>query len=74
MLLIVPNSLSAELYRRIDAEIAKVPDAAKDREALYRQLLAYFNEHGVIPDFALVRTTSAEAPDADTMLAEREKR
>lgn len=52
-MLIVPNYLRDEIYQRIDAEIAKCPDAAKDREHLYGQLLAYVNDHGVIPEFSL---------------------
>lgn len=52
-LFIVPNELRDAIYAKLDAEIAKWPDAAKDREALYEQLLAYFNEHGVIPEFSL---------------------
>lgn len=63
MFVIVPNSLSAEIYRRLDEEIAKAPDAAKDRETLYGQLLAYFNEHGVIPDFSLVPTNPEPSHD-----------
>lgn len=59
MFVVVPNYLSDEIYRRLDAEIAKEPDAAKDREALYRQLLSYFNEHGVIPNFSLARAKGA---------------
>lgn len=53
MLVIVPDSLSAAINARLDAEIAKVPDAVKDRDILYGQLLSYFNEHGSIPEFSL---------------------
>lgn len=55
-LVIVPNCLAAELNSRLDTEIAKHPEAAKDRDELYRQLLSYVDEHGVIPDFSLART------------------
>lgn len=54
-MLVVPNYLRDELNRRLDAEFEKCPDAAKDREHLYGQLLAYVNEHGVIPDFSLAQ-------------------
>ena len=57
MMVIVPNYLAAELNQRLDAEIAKHPPAAKDREVLYSQLLAYVNEHGAIPDFSLQRNS-----------------
>ena len=54
-IVIVPDELYEALQSRLDAEIAKVPDAAKDRDHLYRQLLAYVDEHGKIPDFSLER-------------------
>lgn len=60
-MVIVPNSLSEAIYAKIDEQIALVPDAAKDREPLYQQLLDYFDEHGVIPDFSLVRKVNAPA-------------
>jgi len=50
---IVPDSLSAEIYKRIDAELVDWPDAVPDRELFYQQLLAHFDEHGVIPDFSI---------------------
>jgi len=50
---IVPNSLRDAIYARIDAALAEFPDAASDREIFYSQLLAYFDEHGVIPEFEL---------------------
>lgn len=52
-MLIVPNYIACELNQRLDAEIEKHPHAAKDRDHLYGQLLAYVNEHGIIPDFSL---------------------
>lgn len=54
-MVIVPNYLRDEINARLDAEIVKHPNAAKDRGALYSQLLAYVDEHGVIPDFSLER-------------------
>lgn len=64
MMVIVPNYLRDELYRRLDAEIEKHPAAAKDREVLYSQLLSYVNEHGAIPDFSLSKAvdTPPNAP------------
>ena len=55
MLVIVPNSLRDAINEKLDAAIAEVPDAEKDREVLYSQLLAYFNENGVVPNFSLVK-------------------
>lgn len=55
MLVIVSNVLADAINSKLDAAIAQCPDAAKDRKELYRQLLVYFDEHGEIPDFELVR-------------------
>jgi hypothetical protein len=53
MLIIVPNCISREIDQKLDAEIAKWPDAESSRDHLRNQLLAYFNEHGSVPDFSL---------------------
>jgi hypothetical protein len=55
MFVIVPDSLRDAIMAKLDAEIAKHPDAEKDRAALYSHLLGYFNEHGVVPEFTLQR-------------------
>lgn len=52
-MVIVPNELRDAINAKLDAAISKCPDAEQDREALYSQLLAYFDEHGEIPDFDL---------------------
>ena len=54
MLVIVPDELADVINAKLDTAIAKVPEAKEDRETLYQQLLEYFNEHGVVPDFELV--------------------
>ena len=53
MLVIVPNALRDAIDRMLDEEIEKTPDAEKDRDTLKRELLWYFNEHGVLPRFTL---------------------
>ena len=58
-LVIVPNHVRDEINRRLDIEIANSPDAEKDREALYLELLNFFDEHGAIPDFSLVKSEAA---------------
>ena len=58
MLVIVPNHLSDQINAKLDTAIAEVPDAEKDREMLYHQLLGYFHEHGIIPDFTLAKKDS----------------
>ena len=52
---IVPNQLRDAIMGKLDAEFAKFPDAEIDRDVLYQQLLTYYDEHGCIPEFQLVR-------------------
>lgn len=77
---IVPDSLRLAIEAKLDAAIAGVPDAAKDRDELYRQLVGFFHEHGYIPEFTLgkVERVTAEgfvsqngAPDVHTASAEQ---
>lgn len=51
--IIVPNTLSEEIYRRIDSELRAKPEAAPDRELFYAQLLDYYAEHGALPEFTI---------------------
>lgn len=55
MFYVIPNCVANEIDAALDAEIAKVPDAAKDREVLRSQLIEFFAEHGVVPDFSLAK-------------------
>jgi hypothetical protein len=57
-LLVVPNYLREQIYAAIDREIERVPEAAPDREYFYKQVLGYFDEHGVVPAFSLIATTT----------------
>lgn len=58
-LVIVPDSLRAAIYAKVDAAIKECPDAAADRELFYRELLSHYNEHGSIPDFTLAKRDTA---------------
>ena len=58
MIVVVPNVLRDAINAKLDAAIAKCPDAAKERGELYRQLLCYFNEYGVVPDFEIAPSCS----------------
>lgn len=55
MLVIVPDSLRDAINAKIDEALIAVPEAADHREHFFGQLLAYFDEHGVVPDFSLVK-------------------
>lgn len=52
-LVIVPDTLRENINKALDAEIAKWPDAEKEREMLYRQLITFFSVHGYLPEFSL---------------------
>lgn len=52
-LVIVPDTLHANITKALDAEIAKWPDAEKDREVLHNQLVTFFSVHGYLPEFSL---------------------
>ena len=58
MIVIVPDSLREAINAKLDAAIKDHPDAEKDREHLFNQLLSFFDQHGYIPDFSLARTDS----------------
>jgi hypothetical protein len=62
MLVIVPNCLRDEINAAIDTALIGHPDAEPDREIFYDTLLAYFNEHGVIPEFTLEKRATTRAP------------
>lgn len=52
-LAIVPNVLRDVIQAAIDKALAGRPIEAEEREHVYHDLLAHFDEHGVIPDFDL---------------------
>ena len=51
----MPNALRDEIDAQLDAAIAECPEAAIEREALYEQLLAYYDEHGFVPEFSITK-------------------
>ncbi len=65
MLVVVPNKLRDKINAKLDAAFAECPEAEFEREGLYSQLLAYFDEHGVVPEFSLVKTGGGDPCTAD---------
>jgi hypothetical protein len=56
MLVIVPDCLANAINAKLDAALVHAPpEALACRRHLYCQLLTYFNEHGIIPEFTVVR-------------------
>jgi hypothetical protein len=60
MLVIVPNELSEAIYQKVDAQLELVPQLKDQRENIYSDLLAYFDEHGTIPDFTIAPQRSPD--------------
>jgi hypothetical protein len=56
MFLVVPDSLRHAIDEKLDAALKEAPEAARDRDHLFRQLLSFFNDHGYLPEFSLAKT------------------
>lgn len=50
---VVPNTLADAINAAIDRELSGRPCDAESREIIFNQVLAYFDEHGRLPDFSL---------------------
>jgi hypothetical protein len=55
MIAIVPNSLSDMINTKLDTAFQEIPDAETNREALYHELLQFFDDNGYIPEFTIIR-------------------
>lgn len=53
---VVPNELSDAIHSKITEKLNGRPITDGDRQALYEQLLEYFDVHGRIPDFELEKS------------------
>jgi hypothetical protein len=76
MFVIVLDYIHDAINAKLDAAIATCPGAARDREVLYSQLVGYFNEHGVIPDFSIKPPDIAKQVEqfgADSLLPDWKK-
>ena len=54
MFSIVPSDISEAIYKKIDFALESVPELKPDRDKIFNDILKYFDENGVIPDFKLV--------------------
>lgn len=52
---IVPNALRDAINAAIDKALEQAPNAAPDRDIFYQTLLEYFDLHGELPEFNLVK-------------------
>lgn len=60
MFRVIPTQVLERIDALLDEQIALVPDAAKDREALRAQILDEVDRTGVIPEFSIVPRDPAE--------------
>lgn len=63
MIGIIPKCLDDAIESKLDEAIAACPQAAKERAALRKRLLKYFDEHGFLPEFRLVPKDKESADD-----------
>lgn len=55
----VPNKVRDAINASLDVALKQWPDAtAHDRRVLYQEVLDYYDKHGVIPDFEIVKAMS----------------
>jgi hypothetical protein len=52
-MIITPNTVRDTINEKLDATFETAPEAEKDRNIFYHQLLKYFDEYGVVPDIKL---------------------
>ena len=52
-MVIVPNELRDAINKKLDEKSEGLIYPESDRELMYNQLLDYYDNHGVIPDFDL---------------------
>jgi hypothetical protein len=60
-MVIVPDTLRDAINVKLDAAFILTPEAEKDREHLFQQLLAFYDEHGYLPEFALSKPETSNA-------------
>ena len=54
-ILIVPNFVQDAIQERLAIAFIDFPEASKDWEIFYHEMLRYFDEHGTIPEFTLFK-------------------
>lgn len=54
-LVIVPNIVADQINEKLFLAYQDCPEAEIDREYHYQLLLEYFDKHGHLPDFTLVK-------------------
>lgn len=63
MTYIVPNELRDAIYEQIDAQIKENHELTPGREEIYGQILEYYNQHGVIPKFKIIKEGNYDGPE-----------
>lgn len=61
MYVIVPDFVAEAINTALDRELANFPEASVSRGHLFDQLLEWYNEHGELPDFRIVKNEKEEA-------------
>lgn len=56
----LPNYISDEINKKLDAAFLKAPEAEIDREFYYNELVSFVVNQGFIPDFTITRKDARE--------------
>lgn len=60
MLVVVPNEVRDAINVKLDAALAKWPNIGpREREVLFREILAIYDEQGTVPEFDIVKQLPA---------------
>jgi hypothetical protein len=49
----VDDALDHAINQKLDAALESAPEAARDRDLFYKELLRFFEVYGCLPDFQL---------------------
>lgn len=60
---IVPEWLHNRINWKLDQVLRENPEASKDRDIFYKQLLAFYDDYGFVPEFTIqLNMTAAGEP------------
>lgn len=71
---IVLNQLRDSIYEKIDSQLENLPHLKEKREEIYNQLLNYYDDHGIIPDFNIEPVVTGSKPVSQGSTQESEEK
>lgn len=62
-MVLVPDYVNDAINKALDQALSAKPEAASRRDEFYSILLAYFDEHGYVPDFLITKEADHATQD-----------